>query len=82
MATLLRLRLEAGGDRDDKLPCVLIDQGVVLGAVGTSRKHKLSLWDSLILVAASRGGCSTVVTEDLQDGFRLDSVRVKNPFAG
>ena len=65
-----------------RLPCVLLDQAVVLGAVRTSRKHKLSLWDSLILVAASRGGCSTVLTEDLQDGFQLDSVRVKNPFAG
>ena len=64
-----------------RLPCVLIDPELVLDAVGTSRKHKLSLWDSLILETAGRSGCSTVLTEDLQDGFETGGVRIRNPFA-
>jgi len=63
------------------LPCERIDTDMVIAAVRSARSHGISLWDSLILHAAARAGCSTVLTEDLQDGFVLEGVRVRNPFA-
>ena len=62
------------------LPCPLIDPDLVVNAVRTSNKHRLSLWDALILETALRGGCTTVFTEDLQDGFELAGLKVTNPF--
>ena len=62
------------------LPVVLLDRPMVLEAISTARRHHLSLWDALILHAALEGGCSRVLTEDLQDGFQFRSVVVENPF--
>lgn len=63
------------------LPVVRIDARMVLLAIATSRAHRLSLWDALVLHAAIEAGCTRLLTEDLQHGFELDGVRVENPFA-
>lgn len=39
-----------------------------------------SFYDSLIISAALEGECSLLYTEDLQDGFKLYGLTVKNPF--
>ena len=39
------------------------------------------MWDALILRAALNGACRTLHSEDLQPGFRLDGLVVRNPFA-
>lgn len=50
-------------------------------AVAISKRYLLSFYDSLILAAASEYGCSTVLSEDLQHGFRLENgLVVLNPF--
>jgi predicted nucleic acid-binding protein len=64
------------------LPIVHVDTSMVLAAIGTSRRHRLSLWDSLILHAAVEGGCDLLLSEDLQDGFEFESLRIENPFKG
>ncbi len=56
------------------------DRNDLLAAIGSARRHRLSLWDALILRSASRLGCKTLWTEDLKDGETYDGVRVKNPF--
>ncbi len=63
-----------------KLPTVVMDQALVRSGIGISREARLSLWDGLILAAASAGGCDRVLTEDLADGASIRSVRVENPF--
>ena len=63
-----------------KLEVVGIDSALVLAAVDTSRTHQLSLWDALIIEAASRAGCDRVETEDLNDGQVIRGVTVHNPF--
>jgi predicted nucleic acid-binding protein len=62
------------------LPMVLIDPEMVLAAIDLSGAHQLSFWDALILKAAQRAGCTSVLSEDLQDGFRLGDLQVENPF--
>jgi predicted nucleic acid-binding protein len=44
-------------------------------------RWQLSWWDSLIAASAWRAGCSTLLSEDLQDGLQLGSLRVLNPFS-
>jgi predicted nucleic acid-binding protein len=43
-------------------------------------QHQLSFWDALILVAAVKGGASTILTEDMSPGRSLSGVRIENPF--
>ncbi|WP_158088531.1 PIN domain-containing protein [Thermoactinospora rubra] len=62
------------------LRCVPIDADLVRAAVGLGRRHRLSHWDALMVAAAQRGGCETLLTEDLADGAVYDSVRACNPF--
>ena len=60
-------------------PVVLTD--ALLGrAWAIEDRYGLFYWDSLIVAAAQVEGCRHLLTEDLQDGLRLDSVTVVNPF--
>lgn len=43
-------------------------------------RYGFSMWDALIVAAARRLGCSTLLTEDLQDGQDLDGLMVRSPF--
>jgi predicted nucleic acid-binding protein len=64
-----------------KLGVVGVDVPLVLAAVDTSRTVQLSLWDALIIEAASRAGCDRVLSEDLNAGQVIRGVRIENPFA-
>jgi predicted nucleic acid-binding protein len=46
----------------------------VRGATG------FSFYDSLIVAAASLGGCARLLTEDMQEGRETEGVRIENPF--
>lgn len=59
---------------------VLADLDMVEGAIHLHRRHTLSFWDALILQAAKSAGCSHVLSEDLQDGFCIDGLVVRDPF--
>jgi len=43
-------------------------------------RYQLSFGDSLIVAAAKAAACGFLLTEDLQDGQKLDGVEVVNPF--
>jgi predicted nucleic acid-binding protein len=46
-----------------------------------AERYGFSIYDSLIVAAALESGCSTLYTEDLQDGQRIERVlTVRNPF--
>lgn len=64
-----------------KLDVVGVDVPLVLAAVDTSRTVQLSLWDALIIEAASRAGCDRVLSEDLNAGQVIHGVTIRNPFA-
>jgi predicted nucleic acid-binding protein len=64
-----------------KLDVVGVDVPLVLAAVDTSRTAQLSLWDALIIEAASRAGCDRVLSEDLNAGQVIHGVTIDNPFA-
>jgi predicted nucleic acid-binding protein len=44
-------------------------------------RYRLSHWDSWIVVAALESGCSTLYSEDMQDGLVVDGkLTIRNPF--
>lgn len=58
-----------------------IDKSLVLEAMEISIRYKYSYWDSLIVVAALRTGCSILYTEDLHDGQIINGrLKIVNPF--
>lgn len=72
---------EAAVQRLCRLPVVQIDPAVVLAAIRTSRRMRLSFWDALVVQAALEGGCKRLLTEDLHHGTVVDGVlTIVNPF--
>jgi len=49
-------------------------------AVALHQRFHTSYWDSLILAAAKRAGCTTILSEDFNSGQDYDGVRARNPF--
>jgi predicted nucleic acid-binding protein len=63
-----------------KLPTARIDTEMILKAIETMRRYRLSFWDSLIIQAALHGGATILYTEDLQHGQVIETLAVENPF--
>lgn len=63
-----------------RLDLVRIEFDDVLAAIDLHRLHQISFWDGLVVRAALVSGCRVLFTEDLQHGFRIDSLEVVNPF--
>lgn len=63
-----------------QLHVVQISVEDVLAAIDLHRLHRISFWDALLVQSARRAGCTTLLTEDLQDGRRFDGVLIRNPF--
>ena len=53
---------------------------MVVSAVHLHKTKNVSFWDAMILQSAITAGCSIVLSEDLQDGFRINEMVVENPF--
>ena len=51
----------------------------ILEALELEARYQLSFWDALIVHAAQVAGAEIVYSEDLSDGQRYGTVRVKNP---
>jgi predicted nucleic acid-binding protein len=57
-----------------------MDDAVLHRAHEVERRYRLSWWDCLIVAAAQIQNCSTLLTEDLQDGQSMSGLRILNPF--
>jgi predicted nucleic acid-binding protein len=63
-----------------RFPVAQVTPAVVLAAMATSERFRISYWDAAILEAARSLGCDVVLSEDLSDGEDYAGVRVENPF--
>lgn len=61
-------------------PVAVITNQVVTKDIRRSIDSNLSFWDALIVETALAEKADLLVTEDLQDGWRIGSMRVWNPF--
>ena len=51
-------------------------------ALDVQQRWRFGFYDSLIVASALSAGCTQLLSEDLQDGQRIEALVVKNPFAG
>jgi predicted nucleic acid-binding protein len=49
-------------------------------ALDVHQRWRFSFYDSLIVAAALEAGCKRLLSEDLQHGQRIESLRIENPF--
>ena len=54
---------------------------VLARAMEVAVDHGLTIWDAVILAAASEAGCRVLLSEDMHEGFTWGGVTVVNPFA-
>jgi predicted nucleic acid-binding protein len=53
---------------------------VVASAAATSVRHRLQIWDSIVIAAAAAGGATHLLSEDMQDGLAVGELTLVNPF--
>lgn len=46
-----------------------------------AERYRVPIYDSLIVAAALRAGCTTLYTEDLQHRQAIERLTIRNPFA-
>jgi predicted nucleic acid-binding protein len=49
-------------------------------AIGVARDYGFHFYDSLIVAAALRAGCSILYSEDLHHGQTIERLTIRNPF--
>ena len=59
---------------------VVVNSGEsILEALDLEIRYQVSFWDALVIQAAHAAGAEVLYSEDLSDGQRYGTVRVKNP---
>ncbi|KNZ33570.1 MAG: hypothetical protein AD742_05205 [Methylibium sp. NZG] len=61
-------------------PVVVSDVALVGAVIDVSIRHQLSIWDAMVVEAATRAQAQTLFSEDLSHGRRFGSLTVVNPF--
>ncbi|MGZ4839266.1 MAG: PIN domain-containing protein [Terriglobales bacterium] len=61
-------------------PVIAPDYSAVRDACQLSTSARVSFWDALVVIAASRAGAVRLYSEDLNAGQKLLGVEVVNPF--
>ncbi len=51
----------------------------VISASELQERHSLSFWNALIIISAQTSGATILMTEDLQDGRQIGSLKIINP---
>jgi predicted nucleic acid-binding protein len=52
-----------------------------LKAAQLCQQHNLQYFDALIMAVAARAGARILLSEDMQDGFQIEGLKIINPFA-
>jgi predicted nucleic acid-binding protein len=76
----IRDRLDTVRDLAD--PPSAVTDDIHLHALDIAEKHKLALYDALIVASALAAGCDELATEDMHDGMKIHGVTIRNPFRG
>lgn len=59
---------------------VVVDAALIERCWKLQDRYQIRYWDALIVAAAKTVSCGFLLTEDMQDGQKLDGVEVVNPF--
>lgn len=61
-------------------PVITVTPPLILRAIHRHRDEAFSFWDSLIVEAALESKADILLSEDMQDGRKIDSLTIQNPF--
>lgn len=50
-------------------------------AVAYAKRYMADIYDASIIAAAVLAGCTTLYTEDMQDGQVIDGLTIRNPYS-
>jgi predicted nucleic acid-binding protein len=50
-------------------------------AIALSERYKYQLYDALVIAAALHANCCVLYSEDMQDGQKIETLTIRNPFA-
>lgn len=67
-------------DQIGSLQVIDIDTAMVRRAIVTHSRYGVNYWDSLIIAAAERAGCSAILSEDYNPGQSYHGILAVNPF--
>ena len=59
---------------------ISVSLDLIVSGIALRHRYQLSHWDSTIVAAAIESGCSTLYSEDLNNGQKFGDVTVVNPF--
>ena len=62
------------------LPVVEPDWSLVRRPIDIHKEFGITYWDSLIVAAAEKAGCTRIVSEDLNSGHSFHGIAVVDPF--
>jgi predicted nucleic acid-binding protein len=65
----------------DAFSLIETSPAVLFAATDLAARHRLGIWDSVVLAAAAAASCRLLLSEDLQEGFTWSGVTVTNPFS-
>jgi len=51
-------------------------------ALDIAEEHHLSIFDALLVASALEAGCTTLWSDNLQHGHRIEHLTIRNPFIG
>lgn len=61
---------------------IIINDGAsILKAIELHKNYRCSFWDAMIIEAAIRGRCTTLLSEDLSNRQIMNGITIKNPFS-
>nr|CAA6801805.1 MAG: Programmed cell death toxin MazF like [uncultured Thiotrichaceae bacterium] len=63
------------------LSLIQVDKNTIAAAMKRHQSKVFSFWDSLIVEAALTAGCEQLFSEDMQNGLKIGSLTISNPFA-
>ena len=61
-------------------PIVPTDFADLTKALALRQQHRLQFWDAMLTATAQRAGCTTLLSEDMQDNQLLNGITIRNPF--
>ena len=86
---LRKLGMKVAEVREALAPIIDVCQVIALTTqihqrgLAVAERYRFSYYDALIVAAALESGCTTLFSEDLQDGQVIDrTLTVRNPFRG
>jgi predicted nucleic acid-binding protein len=50
-------------------------------ALDLAETHGFQIWDAIIVKSCQAAGCTLLLSEDMQDGFKVGSLLIANPLA-